>query len=297
MSLQKEYQPVEMEEGIIAVAEAVPTPTAASMTAAAVPMIQVVAPATLPEGYTFEADIGGRVIVVTVPVGGIEEGQTFTVPAKVLTATKTSQVPVGAWRDSLCNCCAYGCCHPQLCLTCWCAPCALGQVMQRMHLSWYGRETGPASASVTCRTVAILFAAYLACDYIFALFESILLPSENTSSSSSSSNAYDPYHTNTNNPQGGDVPPAFYVFYFLRGTMHFAFWLYMLIAVTNTRRYIRNKYAIPEQSCHGMEDCCCAFWCQCCNIAQMARHTADYDTYSAKCCSDTGLPPTAPAIV
>lgn len=173
---------------------------------------------------------------------------------------------------------------------------ALGQVMQRMHLSWYGRETGPASASVTCRTVAILFAAYLACDYIFALFESILLPSENTSSSSSS-NAYDPYHTNTNNPQGGDVPPAFYVFYFLRGTMHFAFWLYMLIAVTNTRRYIRNKYAIPEQSCHGMEDCCCAFWCQCCNIAQMARHTADYDTYSAKCCSDTGLPPTAPAIV
>jgi hypothetical protein len=66
MSLQKEYQPVEMEEGIIAVAEAVPTPTAASMTAAAVPMIQVVAPATLPEGYTFEADIGGRVIVVTV---------------------------------------------------------------------------------------------------------------------------------------------------------------------------------------------------------------------------------------
>jgi hypothetical protein len=63
MSLQKEYQPVEMEEGI-AVAEAVPTPTASMI--AAVPMIQVIAPATLPEGYTFEADIGGRVIIVTV---------------------------------------------------------------------------------------------------------------------------------------------------------------------------------------------------------------------------------------
>mmetsp|Transcript_12338 Transcript_12338/g.22439 ORF Transcript_12338/g.22439 Transcript_12338/m.22439 type:complete len:112 (-) Transcript_12338:1854-2189(-) len=75
MSLQKEYQPVEMEEGIIAVAEAVPTPTASMI--AAVPMIQVIAPATLPEGYTFEADIGGRVIIVTVPVGGIEEGQTI----------------------------------------------------------------------------------------------------------------------------------------------------------------------------------------------------------------------------
>jgi hypothetical protein len=29
----------------------------------------------------------------------------------------------------------------------------------------------------------------------------------------------------------------------------------------------------------------------------MARHTADYDTYSARCCSSTGLGPDAPAIV
>ena len=57
MSLPKEYQPVEMEEGIV-VAEQVP-PTA-------VPMIQVVSPATLPEGYTFEADVGGRTIIITV---------------------------------------------------------------------------------------------------------------------------------------------------------------------------------------------------------------------------------------
>ena len=63
MSLQKEYQPVEMEEGI-AVAEQVMPPTATVATA--VPMIQVVSPATLPEGYTFEADVGGRVITVTV---------------------------------------------------------------------------------------------------------------------------------------------------------------------------------------------------------------------------------------
>ena len=33
------------------------------------------------------------------------------------------------------------------------------------------------------------------------------------------------------------------------------------------------------------------FWCSCCTVAQMARHTADYETYAARCCSDTGLPP------
>lgn len=68
MSSQKEYQPVEMEEGVVVaqvVAEQVPTATPAVL-ATALPMIQVIAPATLPEGYTFEAEVGGRVITVTV---------------------------------------------------------------------------------------------------------------------------------------------------------------------------------------------------------------------------------------
>lgn len=179
------------------------------------------------------------------------------VPASAVAATPKSQVPVGAWRDGLCNCCVYGCCHAQLCLTCWCAPCALGQVMQRMHLSWYGQETNPASASVTCRTVAYIFVAYLLSDYFLALAESLLLPAGN----STSTNGYDPYHTNTSNPQG-DIPAAFYLFYGLRLALHLLFLIYMVVAVMNTRRYIRNKYGIREQSCQGAEDCCCAYWCQ-----------------------------------
>ena len=171
---------------------------------------------------------------------------------------------------------------------------ALGQVMQRMHLSWYGRETGPASASVTCRTVAILFAAYLGCDYLFALIETIVASEWELLLFQ----WMDTTHiTRLPTILKENVPPAFYFFYVLRGVMHFVFFLYMLISVINTRRYIRNKYAIPEACCHGMEDCCCAFWCPGLSIAQMARHTADYDTYSAKCCSETGLPPMAPSIV
>ena len=43
-------------------------------------MMEVVAPATLSEGYTFDVDIEGTTTSVTVPKGGVEEGQSFTIP-------------------------------------------------------------------------------------------------------------------------------------------------------------------------------------------------------------------------
>lgn len=75
----------------------------------------------------------------------------------------------------------------------------------------------------------------------------------------------------------------------------YAILLIYLIAIARYR--IRSRYGIPEQNCRGCEDCCCAFWCHCCTVSQMARHTADYDKYAAKCCSETGLGRNAPSIV
>ena len=73
--------------------------------------------------------------------------------------------------------------------------------------------------------------------------------------------------------------------------------VFVLVLITKTRKHIRDKYSINQKNCKGCEDCCCGFWCGCCTIAQMARHTADYENYAARCCSDTGLGPNAPAIV
>lgn len=87
-------------------------------TASSVPMLQVVAPATLPEGYEFEAAVGeSQTIKVKVPLGGVEAGQTFQVPFPQHFENMISgiRVPVGHWRDGLCDCCAYGACHPH----CW----------------------------------------------------------------------------------------------------------------------------------------------------------------------------------
>ena len=70
-----------------------------------------------------------------------------------------------------------------------------------------------------------------------------------------------------------------------------------LVLLCKTRRHIREKYQIPEQQCHGCEDCCCTYWCSCCTVAQMARHTGDYKEHGARLCSETGLGPGAPSIV
>ena len=63
--------------------------------------------------------------------------------------------------------------------------------------------------------------------------------------------------------------------------------------------FVRKKYAIPEsESCPtGCEDGCMALFCGCCSVAQMMRHTTEYETYRAECFSATGLPDHVPALI
>jgi hypothetical protein len=60
-----------------------------------------------------------------------------------------------------------------------------------------------------------------------------------------------------------------------------------------------DKFAIPEdESCNtGCEDLLCAVCCNHLSIAQLLRHTTDYETYNASCCSETGVPRHVPSIV
>ena len=77
----------------------------------------VVAPQTLEAGYTFNANVDGIDFVVTVPAGGVTEGQAFQVPypsksgatnanqATTTTASAGSSEKVtGRWRNDLCSC-------------------------------------------------------------------------------------------------------------------------------------------------------------------------------------------------
>lgn len=123
----------------------------ASLQPGATTMVPVRAPSNLPGNYTFDAVHEGVVFPVTVPAGGVKAGQTFMVPfepssdslatpvyaveavavvatevtplatggggsnaATAATVWESSGATYGRWKDGLCDCCAFGCCHPSL---------------------------------------------------------------------------------------------------------------------------------------------------------------------------------------
>lgn len=106
--------------------------------------VQVIAPASLPEGYEFDACIGpNQIMKVKVPKGGVEEGQGFTVsvdtmetvniadPLAADTTSDRSSIPVGHWRDDICDCFRYGIFHAH----CACSAfCTLSKSMHTMHI-------------------------------------------------------------------------------------------------------------------------------------------------------------------
>ncbi len=54
-----------------------------------------------------------------------------------------------------------------------------------------------------------------------------------------------------------------------------------------TRRFVRQEFNIPGSK---VGDTLTSAFCTSFAIAQMGRHTADYDTYVGVCCTNTGLP-------
>jgi hypothetical protein len=76
-------------------------------------MVDVIAPADLPGGYHFEAEIEGQRFLATVPDGGVQQGETFTCYMRELNSVAID-IPVGYWKDGMCNMCTHGLCHPTL---------------------------------------------------------------------------------------------------------------------------------------------------------------------------------------
>jgi hypothetical protein len=107
-------------------------------------LLEIVAPADLPEGYPLDAvfvddNHHKTIIPVTVPPGGIEKGQTLSLPYSAVAAAKNNNntaattstnplvreqsmnIPVGHWRDGLWDCFRYGLCHAHLWTACACS--------------------------------------------------------------------------------------------------------------------------------------------------------------------------------
>lgn len=247
----------------------------------AVPTLEVVAPATLPEDYTFEAEVEDRTFIVKVPKGGVEEGQKFVVPLPAFDALDDKmlqprlRIPVGNWKHGIFHCLKHGVFHPMLCHAFFCPVIGNAQIMSRLKLSWRGK---PGNEPEIRNTFYILLGGTL----LFYILDRLLLFLQISFLGEMSSI---------------DSSPVSSMLAVLRNVIEIIFFVYQVYIIAMTRNHIRTKYAIPEKHCRGCEDFCCALCCHTCTVSQMASHTTDYDTYAGVCCSKTGLPPHIPSIV
>jgi len=80
-------------------------------------------------------------------------------------------------------------------------------------------------------------------------------------------------------------------FYSMVSMVNIAVACVVLFVLMQVRANVRRHYNIPEECCHGCEDCCCAWWCWPCATCQIMRHINDYSgTRTQGCqCTETGM--------
>jgi len=245
--------------------------------------VKVVSPATLEGGATFEAEVDGKTFMVTVPDGGVGEGDNFDVPYPVDDAIPVAvaaiavpagstdadaavnknevgafQVPTGSWRNDCCSC-FETCCCPFMMGWC-CFPILMGQIMQRMKMNFFGCEK---SANENQAPICIAYTA--ATIGLFLLGLIIQLARIN----------------------------------YIGPIIWFLWAVYMTTVFTCARMTMRKKYKI-EPGCCGdncCDDCLFVYFCSCCTAIQMERHTHDENQYGYNLTSQIGLDDDAPEIV
>lgn len=232
--------------------------------AAVFPTVEVVAPATLSTGYTFDAMVDGRVLTIIVPSPGVTEGQVFEAQTKAPMdeSPEVLQVPEGFWKDGLWDFCRFGPVHPSIVLACCCPLVALGQITTRLGLKWDGEPaTNPNQSKWTFRLFLALSVAEI---FIPRLFKWIFLTFVALVAARVRSHIRGRY----------SLPPT------------------MEKVVPRD-----NRYCSFSEDRYVAEDYCLPMLCAPCAISQMGRHTAMYETYEGRFMSATGLPPHVPLMV
>jgi Cys-rich protein (TIGR01571 family) len=233
-------------------------------------MVKVQSPADLEEGYQFDAVIDGQTITVTVPPGGVKEGQVFEAP-EAPPPLAVSIATTGMWKNDLCGCfenCGSGSFWMGWC----CFPILLGQVMQRMNLSCIGTPTS--DASKTCKIITGFYAVVYILLFVLNLYMRARLQLSYTG-------------------QGSQGQGGLYWFSIISNCLL----LFFLIMHMCVRNFMRKKYKIRADCCGAVGDCCIPMFCSCCSVIQLHRHTHDEDQYPYNCGTATGLSLGAPAIV
>jgi len=234
--------------------------------AVAVPIVTITSPANLDEGFVFEAEYDGESFPVVVPKGGVVKGQAFEVDfIKNDEVSPTS----GKWKDGLFDCCAFGPCHASFLMALCCPIILTGQVMTRLNLNMWGLPGTPQEVRNTFRVlliIAILYEFRRISFFVPGVFS-----------------------------HGSDEDEAVA---FIRSLFDIFMAVFLIVLWYRTRKATRERDNIPNDTCCGVtNDCCIPFWCTCCAVSQMARHTTDYNMNSAMLCSTTGVRTPSPVMI
>jgi hypothetical protein len=177
----------------------------------------------------------------------------------------------------LCDIFRHGVCHCSVWSSCCCSLLAGGQVISRLNLTWYGRPGGSAAKKPFRTLLKLTIFIY----FFRTLFFSIVcLLDPNWGISSRSEWVHEPGYW-------------YYFFALADDILAYGFILFVAIVLTSIRSYIRHKYSIQQgrcpRICVPVSDCCLSLWCPCLVASQHLRHTGNYETSSARCCSSNGL--------
>jgi hypothetical protein len=170
----------------------------------------------------------------------------------------------------------------------------LGQLMTRMQLNWVGRQAEKQHSKNTFKYILAAFAL------LYIVKHALIDRAQEIGGAYLFENANELYGTEADEFVMeivqllwlGGLGAVFAFCYYTHLILSIAWFIWFMVALTRTRMYIRRTYDIPNacgDRCCG--DCCASCWCTCCVLAQMARHTADYNDplTPAACCTSNGI--------
>ena len=190
---------------------------------------------------------------VTVPEGGVKEGESF------FAEVPDDEGEKAGFRYKLFDCFSVASFKDPMFWSAWCCSgLFLGQLLQRLKMTFYGMQTDDDQYKMTCKILSV--------SYFVALLIGFILV----------------FATGTG------------VFV----TLPFFFYMTVLLVMIRSylrKKYeiptqYFDKYPI-------VDDICYSFFCTCCTLYQLGRQTHDETEYKYQFDSPTGLPEDAPEVV
>ena len=192
--------------------------------------------------------------------------------------SRSGAIPVGGWRDSIWDLCILGPLHATVWNACCCVAIGAGQLATRLQLNQWGYPTQQ-QAALAFGKLWLLGVSYSVLRVFLILLIAILDP-------------------NTETEEWIEPGWAYHILVFADDILAYVYWVFTAWLLKNIRQHVRAKYAIPlSGDCPVCEDCCCSMVCPCLVLAQMMRHTADYQTHGGRCCTEHGLPEGTAAVL